>query len=320
MHSHSQIANEEHQQPQRHGLAAVAHWFWQAPYLLLPLAPLFWSGNFVLGRAVRGAVPPIGLAFWRWAIAALILVGFSWRHVARDWPIIVRYRGVLLLLSLLGVASFNTLVYLGLQWTQAVNGLLLQSMMPVMIVALSYVLFRETVTPGQILGIVISLVGVVVIAGQGDVSVLRTLSLNRGDGLILIAVAAYAAYSVLLRKRPKLHPLSFLSVTFTTGALLLLPAYLWEHFGGRQVNVNPQTVFAISYVVIFPSILAYFCYNRGVELVGANRAGLFIHLMAVFGSVLAVLFLNEAVRLYHGIGIGLIVAGIVLVTSRKPRA
>ncbi len=319
MHSQTQIVNEE-QQPNRRGLAAVLRWIWHAPYLLLPLAPLFWSGNFVLGRAVRGAVPPVGLAFWRWAIAAVLLIGFSWRHVMRDWPIIMRHRGVLLLLSLLGVASFNTLVYIGLQWTLAVNGLLLQSMMPVMIVALSYLLFRETVTPVQILGIVISLIGVVVIAGQGDLTVLRTLSLNLGDGLILIAVAAYAAYSVLLRKRPPLHPLSFLAVTFTTGALLLLPAYLWEHVSGREVNVNSQTLFAIGYVVIFPSILAYFCYNRGIELIGANRAGLFIHLMAVFGSLLAVLFLDEAVRLYHAIGIGLIVAGIVLVTKLKPRA
>lgn len=289
------------------------------PYLLLVLATLFWSGNFVLGRAVRAEVPPIGLAFWRWAAGSILIIGFAWPHLKRDWPLILRHWKLVLLLALLGVTMFNTLVYTGLQFTTAINALLMQSTMPVLIVLMSYLLFRETVTPLQIIGILLSLVGVLAIVGQGDVGVLLGLSLNIGDLLVFIAVAGYAAYSALLRRRPPLHPLSLIAATFIAGSVALLPFYLWEHASGRTVSLDGVTLLTIAYVAIFPSILAYLCFNRGVELAGANRAGLFIHLMPVFGSIMAILFLGERFQWFHGFGILLILLGIVLATRPKQK-
>lgn len=290
------------------------------PYILLLMPPLFWSGNFVLGRAVRADIPPIGLAFWRWAGGSFLILAFAWPYLKRDWPVIQRHWPILGLLSFLGVATFNTLVYTGLRSTTAINALLMQSVMPVMIILLAYLFFSEAATLRQGLGIMLSLAGVLTIIGQGDVHLLASLSLNRGDLLIFIAVVGYAAYSILLRRRPALHPLSFIAITFILGALMLLPLYLWESWAIQPVMLDRVSLLTIGYVMIFPSILAYLCYNRGVELVGASRAGLFVHLMPVFGSLLAIVFLGESLRWYHGLGIVLILAGILLANRSRPRS
>ncbi len=290
------------------------------PYVLLVMPPLFWAGNFVLGRAVRADVPPVGLAFWRWAVGSLLIVGVAWPHVRREWPAVVRHWPIILLLSFLGVAVFNTLVYTALQFTTAINALLMQSTMPVLIVLLSYLFFKETISLRQGLGIALSLVGVVIIIARGQLATLLALSLNGGDLLVLVAVASYAAYSVFLRQRPALHPLTFLAVTFVAGTLMLVPFYLWEIWVGRQMHFDsPTTWLSVAYVAIFPSILAYLCYNRGVDLVGATRAGLFLHLMPVFGSLMAIAFLGEQFRLFHAPGIALILGGIALATRRRKR-
>lgn len=284
------------------------------PYLLLVLATLFWSGNFVLGRAVRADVPPIGLAFWRWCGGSILVLSFAWPYLKRDWGLIWQHWKMILLLSILGVATFNTLVYTGLQFTTAINALLMQSAMPVLIVLMSYLFFHETVRAIQGVGILLSLVGVLTIVGQGSLEVLASLSLNLGDLLVFIAVALYAAYSALLRRRPPVHPLSFIATTFIAGTVILFPFYLWENGAGRVMSVDGVTLLTIGYVAIFPSILAYLCYNRGVEMAGANRSGLFVHLMPVFGSIMAILFLGESFRWFHGTGILLILGGILLAT------
>lgn len=289
------------------------------PYLLLPLTMLFWSGNFIVGRAVNTAVPPIGLAFWRWGVGSILIFGFAWPHLKRDWPAVRRSWGIILLFAILGVTIFNTLVYTGLQYTQAINALLMQSAMPVIIVVMTYLFFRETITLVQALGVGISLACALTIIARGDLQVLVSLSLNAGDALVFTAVVCYAGYSALLRLRPAIHPLSFLAVTFIPGTLILLPFYLWETLSGRPMVFDPVTLLAVAYVAIFPSILAYLFFNRGVELVGANRAGLFLHLMPVFGSLMAIVFLGESFRLFHTIGIVLILSGIVLATQfRRP--
>lgn len=290
------------------------------PYVLLLLPPLFWSGNFIIGRAVRAEVPPVGLAFWRWCIGSLLIVGFAWPYLKQDWAIIRRGWKIILLLSILGVAMFNTLVYTGLQSTTAINALLMQSTMPVLIVLMSYLFFRETVTSRQALGILLSLGGVTMIVAQGNLEVLASLSLNRGDLLVFIAVAGYAAYSALLRRRPAIHLLSFLAITFILGTIILLPLYLWEHLSGRVMSLDGVTLLTVGYVAIFPSILAYLCFNRGVELVGANRAGLFIHLMPVFGTILAIIFLGETFHWFHGMGIVLVLSGILLASRPKAKS
>ncbi len=295
----------------------LLQWLTHQPYLLLTLAPLFWSANVVVARAVTGSVPPIGLAFWRWLVSASLMALIAWRHVRRDWPVIVRHRRILFGLAVLGIATFNTLVYMGLRFTTAINGVLMQTTMPVWIVGLSWLFFRETITWRQVPGIGVSFIGTLVIVARGELAALVTLRLNWGDTLVLIAVIAYAAYTTLLRRRPPIHPLSFLAVTFAGGALLLLPLYLWEHVTVQAMPLNLTTLLAVGYIAIFPSILAYLCYNRGVELVGANRAGLFIHLMPVFGSGLAVIFLNEKIQWFHGVGGLLILGGIGLASRRR---
>jgi drug/metabolite transporter (DMT)-like permease len=299
----------------RRGAAAdvLAH-----PYVLLSLAALFWSGNFVLGRAVHTAVPPIALAFWRWFGGFLIVSTFALPHLRRDWRQLRAHWPDVLILAVLGVAVFNTMIYIGLQSTTAINALLSQSVMPVMIVLFSFLLFGERVRRLQMLGIAISLSGVLVVIGRGSLGNLLDTAVHAGDIWVLGAVACYAAYSVLLRRRPMVHPISFIAATFFLGALLVAPFYAWESWAGQPLQWNRVSLAAIGYVAVFPSILAYFCFNRGVELVGANRAGLFIHLMPLFGSVLAIGFLGERFELFHAAGFALIISGIA-VASRAGR-
>jgi drug/metabolite transporter (DMT)-like permease len=291
--------------------------FFHFPNLLLTLAVLFWSGNFIVGRAVRTDIPPVALAFWRWAGASFLVSFLAWPHLKQDWQVIKAHWPILILLSAIGVASFNTLVYTGLQWTIALNAFLIQAMMPVLIVLMSFLLFREKISFRQIGGVFLSLIGALAIIIQGNVRTLLSLSLNLGDLLIFLAVGSYAGYSVLLRKRPPIHSLSFLGVTFVIGALMLVPFYLWESCLFRSIHFDDRTLLAVGYVAVFPSIVSYFCYNRGVELVGANRAGLFLYLMPVFGSLMAIVFLGESFRWFHGIGILMIVPGIFLAAGSQ---
>jgi drug/metabolite transporter (DMT)-like permease len=281
------------------------------PYLLLTLAVLFWAGNFILGRAVRMDVPPIALAFWRWAVASLLVLSPALAPLKRDWSAIRRNAPMLMLLAGTGVAAFNTLVYSGLQYTVAINAFLMQALMPVFIVLFSFLLFRVRINRRQVAAVATCLAGAVVIIVRGDFQVMASLSLNPGDLLVLLAVFSYAAYSVLLRKRPPIHPLSFVAVTFGAGTIMLLPLYLWETITIRSLALNRTTLLAILYVAIFPSIISYLCYNRGVEAIGANRAGLFLYLMPVFGSLMAVGYLGESLLWFHWVGIVLIAAGLV---------
>lgn len=286
--------------------------FFDLPYLLLALTALFWSGNFIVARAVHLDVPPMGLVFWRWFGALIVILPFAWRHIQADWPVIRQHWRIILTLAALGVASFNTLVYVGLQTTTALNAVLLQSAIPILIFAFAYVIFRDTVRPLQALGIVLSLAGVSTIVARGEIATIHGLAFNRGDLLVFAAVVLWAIYSVLLRKRPVMHPLSFLTLTIAISVVLLAPLYGWEHLSGRVMHLDRTTVLAVGYVAIFPSVLAYMFYNRGVDLIGANRAGTFIHLMPLFGSIMAILFLGETFRVYHAVGIVLILGGLML--------
>ena len=288
-----------------------------SPYLLLTLAVFFWAGNFIVGRAVRADIPPVGLAFWRWFVASVLVAVLARKYLPGDLREIRRHWFIVLLLAIVGISSFNTLVYIGLQYTIAVNALLMQSLMPVLIVGLSFVFYREKIHSLQAIGVVVSLAGALTIIGRGNLDVLLSLSVNRGDILVFIAVVGYAGYSIGLRKRPAVHPLSFVAVTFIVGDLLLLPLYVWESMAGRTVQLDSATFMAIAYVSIFPSIVSYLCYNRGVELVGANRAGMFIHLIPVFGSVMAIVFLGESLQWFHLAGIVLIASGIYMATRGR---
>jgi len=285
-------------------------------WLLMMLPGLFWAGNAVLGRAVAGEVPPVALAFWRWTIGAAIALPFAWGHLRRDAGSMLRAWPVVLALSALGIGIFNTFLYIAAQTTTALNIVMLQSSMPVLIVGATFLLFRETVTGRQALGIAVSLAGALTLVAHGDAMALTRLEFNRGDLWMLAAIVCYAVYTALLRRRPAVHGLSFLVATFAAGALMLLPFYVAETLSGRPLPLTATSALAIGYVAVFPSILAYLSFNRAVAVIGPNTAGLAVHLVPVFGTVLAVLLLGERPRPYHGLGIALIAVGIWLATRR----
>ncbi len=282
------------------------------PYLLLSLTSLFWSINIVLGRFIAGTVPPAALAEIRWVGAALIAVPLARRELVHDWPTIRRHLGIMLLLAFTGVTVYNTLAYHGLQYTTALNGSLMQSSAPLMIGLWSLILFRDRLTAAQFAGILVSFLGVATIIARGDPATLAHLKINPGDIWFLVAMASYALYAALLRRRPAIHFLSFLAVTFVAGALMLAPVTVFEFLAGRRIDPTPAAFAVFAYMVTFPSLIAYIFFNRGVELIGANRAGPFFHLIPVFGSAIAIAFLGERPQLYHGIGYLLIITGIAV--------
>lgn len=292
-----------------------------SPYLLLVLTTLFWSGNFILGRAVRTVMPPLALSFWRWAVALLILAPFAWSGLRRQWPLLLGHWRSLTLLSILGVVNFNTLVYTGLQSTTALNAVMMVSTTPVFIVALSFLLLRQKVSRRQLVGIAVSLLGVVVIVTQGQPGVLLAQHLNPGDLWVLAAVVSWALYSVCLKWRPaELHSLTFMTATVGIGLIFLLSLYGWDFVSrGSRFEANAVTLGAILYVALFASVLAYIFWNRAVAELGANRAGHFMHLMPAFGAVLSLLLLDERLYAFHVVGVALIAAGIYLATARRER-
>jgi drug/metabolite transporter (DMT)-like permease len=292
-----------------------------SPYVLLVLTTLFWSGNFVLGRAVHTVFTPFTLSFWRWAVALAILLPFVWASLRSQAPLLRRHWPIVLLLSVLGVVNFNTFVYIGLQTTTATNAVILLSITPVLIVGLSFLLLRQTVTLWQALGIVLSLAGVLVIVGRGDLGNLLARQVNTGDGWILAAVLSWALYSVCLRWRPaELQPLNFQAATMLFGMMILTPLYGWDVAHGRLFDFNFATVASIVYLALFPSILAYIFWNRAVAELGANRTGQFLHLMPAFGAILSMIFLGEQLYAFHGAGIALIALGIWLATGYGRKA
>jgi drug/metabolite transporter (DMT)-like permease len=294
--------------------------FWNSAWVLLILANLFWAGNIVLGRGLAGMVPPIALAYWRWTGAFLVAVGFAWPFLKRDAPTLLRHWRMMLLLSFTGIATYNTMSYIGLASTTALNVLLLQSAGPLVIIVWAFALFGERPNIWQAAGVLLSLIGVAAIAGRGSLETLLHLRLNRGDVWILAALAIYGIYAAMFRVRPAAHPLSFLVATMGIGSMMILPFYLWEFAQGSHIQGSVPAWLGLAYIAVFPSFIAYLFFNRGIELIGAARASQSWHLMPVFGSILAVLFLGETFYLYHAVGIALIAAGIALASVRPRHA
>jgi len=287
------------------------------PYLLLTLTVLFWSGNMVVGRGIRADVPPMALAFWRWAIALLLVLPLAAPHFKAQWPLLKAAWKTILLLGILGVGCYNTFAYIGLQYTSATNAVLLNSFIPVATIAISWAFLGKHLRRSEGLGVLISLVGALTIVAHGDFNILFHLNLNLGDVWMLGAVLVWAIYTVGLAWRPAgVHPMLMLAALTSVGLAALSPAYAWEILQGRQINLNPGALGALAYVGIFPSFLGYIFYNRGVGEIGANKASLFIHLMPVFGTILSAIFLGEIPFWYHYLGIVLIFTGIWL-TMKK---
>ena len=296
--------------PNSHNTGAWYRAAW--PYLLTALAPLCWGGNIVLGRGMADIIPPVSFAFWRWMVAFVILLPFTWRTARQDWSRVVNSWKIMSVLSILGVSFFNTMLYTAVHTTTAINGAMIQTTMPAVIILATLVIFRERVSGLQILGVGVCIFGAFIVILRGRWDTLLGMSFATGDILMLGAVILYALYSALLRKRPAVHPLSFLIYTFGIGLFFLLPLYIWELAAGAAMDLSLPVILSIMYVAVFPSIVAYFCWNRGVEVLGANRTGLFIILIPVFASALAILFLGENLQAFHVVGLALIFGGMIL--------
>ncbi|GAB3242394.1 DMT family transporter [Chitinimonas naiadis] len=287
-------------------------------YLLLILTSLFWSGNFVVARAAHAAIPPMALSLGRWLIALLILLPFASRRAWRDRALLRKQWRRITALAAVGVAGFNSLAYAGLQYTSATNAVLTNSFIPILILPLSALFLHERIDRRQIAGVLISFVGVMFIFSHGQLGKLLALDLNHGDILLLLAALDWAIYTLLLRGLdPAIDRLGLLLALVVLGILFIAPWTAWECLQGRSFAWNGGNLATFLYVGIFPSVLAYLFYNHGVQRVGASRAGSFIHLMPVFGSVLAAIFLGERFDWFHSIGIAGIFGGLLLSSYRR---
>lgn len=288
-------------------------------YLLLTLAALFWAGNFVMGRGVSETVPPMALSFWRWFLASLILLPFAWPHLKRDWPVIKAHAPYFLAMGFFGGTSFNALTYLALHSTTATNALVLNSANAMLILLANFFINSTRAPASQIVAILIAMAGMLYIITQGDYSRLSSLQFNFGDLLVIASMVGWAIYTAMLKKGPKLHTLSFTAAIFLASTLLLVPLIVGEHLFFTPASFDGSTLAAILYAAIFPGLLAYLFYNRGVALIGGNRAGIMIYLVPLFGALLAILLLGEQPALYHAIGFALIITGVVISRGRDEK-
>jgi len=297
--------------------ASPANWIANQPYLLLSITALCWAGNAIVGRLAAGHIAPVTLSFLRWSFAFLIILPFAWKHLVRDWAAIRSRLGIMIVLSITGISAFNTLQYWALEHTQALNTLLLQSAGPLFIASWSLILLGVRLTPAQASGIAVSLVGVLVILLHGDLTTLKNIEFNRGDLIFVVALVIFGLYSVLSLKRPAIHALSFVAFTFGAGAACLIPVLIWELVSRPPMVIDAANLLTLFYVAVFPSTVAYLCFNRGVQLIGANRAAPFFHVIPVFGTAMSIVFLGEHPQAFHFIGFALVLIG-VFVASRRP--
>ncbi len=293
-------------------------------FVLLALANLFWAGNWVIGRALRDAIEPVTLNFWRWLIAALILAPFALPAMAANRVAIRRSAGLLVLLALTGVCLFQTLVYVGLRTTTTVNAVLLNSSAPLFMLLCSWAIEREHATRRQIAGMLVSLAGILVILSRGEPDSLLQLEFHAGDGWILLAMPMWGIYSVLLKRRPpELGGVTFLFVISVAGLMLLAPVFALEALrtptGWQMRWPTAGEAAAVLYVAAAASVGAFICWNRGVAVVGANAAGFTLHLLPAFGTLLAMVFLGEAFHAFHAAGVTTILVGVIVATRAPHR-
>jgi drug/metabolite transporter (DMT)-like permease len=290
-----------------------------AAFLLLALTMLFWAGNWVIGRALRDAFDPVTLNFLRWTIAVLVLAPFALPALRPHLGVLRRRWKVIALLALTGVALFHCMIYAGLRSTTTVNGVLLNSSAPLFILLCAWVMEGEKANLRQVGGMLVSIAGILVILSRGEPGQLLRLDAHAGDLWILLAMPVWGVYSVLLRHRPpELGGVGLLFAIALAGTLLLAPAYALEAWRHPPRLPTPAQAAGVLYVGLFASIASYICWNRGVAVVGANAAGFTLHLLPVFGTLLAMALLGESFRAFHAAGIAVIVAGVVMATRATP--
>ena len=288
-------------------------------YIFLILATLFWSGNFIVGKAASlFEIPPFTLNFYRWTFAWLILAPFTLKEIYRSKSHILKNLKYVLILGITSITLFNSIVYYSLQFTQVISGVLMISTIPVMIILFSSLLKIEKTNFFQLIGVFFSMLGVIVIVSQLNLEKIKELSFNKGDLSIIVAMLSWALYSALLkRKKLELSQLSLLQVIISSGLIFLLPVYLIEMSLGRHVVLELPFFLTLSYVVLFPGLASFICWIKGIAIIGANRSGIFLHLMPIFSTILAIIIFKEKFMIYHLIGAILIITGIVLSSKKK---
>lgn len=288
-----------------------------APILLI-IATILWGGNFVIGRAVATEISPFTLSFLRWSVALLFFYPFIHKRLKRDLPLIRQKWLIVIAMSLTGVASFNTLVYIGLHYTTAINASLMNATTPILIFILSYLFLKIRLTKIQIIGALISLFGVLSIISNGSIKTLLDLSFNKGDLIVFVAIICWSVYSLLVKQYAQSLPGNttfFISIVI--GTVMLLPFFIYDLTNATTtVHWSFQTVGAIFYTGIFASIVAFLCWNTGVVRIGPNSAGIFLNFIPVFATIFAVLFIGETLHIFQAIGGALAIFGVFLSTRK----
>jgi drug/metabolite transporter (DMT)-like permease len=287
-------------------------------YAFLTFTTLFWAGNAIAGKLAVGHISPMTLTGFRWGIAFLILLAFSGPQLRRDWDDVRRYAPLLLAYGMFGFALFNIALYSALKHTSAINVTIEQSAMPMVVFLANFLLFKMHVTPAQIVGFVMSVLGVALTASNGDLLRLAALDINVGDAIMILAVLLYAGYSVALRYKPAMHWKSLMTVMAFGALLTAIPFAVWEQYAGAGIMPDGRGLVVAAYTAVFPAILAQIFFIRGVEMIGSNRASLFINLVPVFGTLLAIAILGELFRAYHAIALLLVIGGIWLSERGAP--
>mgnify|MGYP001248949541 FL=1 len=282
-------------------------------YIFLILATLFWSGNFIVGKAASFfEIPPFTLNFYRWTFAWLILAPFTLKEIIKKKNYIFENIKLIIILGITSITIFNSIVYYSLNFTQVISGVLMISTIPVMIIVFCWLFKIEKTNIYQILGVIFSLSGVFVIITKADLAVLLNLNFNKGDLWMVVAMFAWAMYSALLRKKKlEISQLSLLQTIISAGLIFLLPAYLTELYLGYRANIHLPFVLTLTYVVLFPGLASFIFWIKGISIIGSNRAGIFLHLMPIFSTILAIIIFKEKFMIYHLIGAVLIIAGII---------
>ena len=291
-------------------------------YLFLFLSVLFWAGNFIVGKyASYYQIPPFSLNFYRWFFAWLILLPFTYKEIISKKNYILENYKFYILLGITSVTIFNSIVYYSLNFTQVISGVLMISTIPVMIMFISSILKIERTNIFQILGVICSFIGVILIITKANFDLLVNLDFNKGDLTMVLAMLSWATYSALLKKRKhELSQLSLLEVIITFGLIFLIPIYITEYSLGFEITLNKPFILVLIYVVLFPGLAAFICWIKGISLIGPNRSGVFLHLMPILSALMAMIIFKEKFMLYHLLGAFFILSGIILSNRKSTNA
>ena len=287
--------------------------------IYLVCATLFWAGNFIVGKTASiNEIPPISLNFYRWLVAWLILLPFTFRELIKKKNYILNNIGLFIVLGITAVTIFNSALFYSLKFTQVISGVLMISTVPVMIIFISSLLKIEKTNFFQIIGVGLSLTGVLFIITKADLGLLKNLDFNRGDLIMIIAMLSWATYSALLKKKKyELSQISLLQVVISFGVIFLIPLYFIDMNMGNSIKLEKPFFLTLTYVVLFPGLASFFFWIKGVALIGANRSGIFLHLMPIFGAVMAMIIFDEKFMFYHLLGAAFILMGIILSNRKK---